>query len=168
MLELRGGERGRQTVRKTVVVWWCVCATTARAQWLPCLGDMQWTYVVLEPQGWHWRWGKTLLQGKCFPWSEAATDCTAASIDTSPVDRQTSRFTHKCKGRLIKCSLPTENPRTVNGNRTHASPHLKTGSFHQISLEEMHNHTCYSTLTCGCACSCNSTQLSRACEAREH
>ena len=63
------------------------------------------------------------------------------------------------KGRLTKCSLPTEIPQTVNGtgHAVFTPPLPKSGSFHQISLEEMHNHTCYSTRTCGCARSCNCT-----------
>lgn len=99
-------ERKRDAVKKTVTVGWRVCATSwrrARVRWLPCLGDMQGTYVVLEPLGWHWRWGKTVLQGKCFPCSEPATAYTAQLIDKSPVDLQMLRFTHKRKGQLTKC-----------------------------------------------------------------
>lgn len=43
----------------------------------------------------------------------------------------------------------------------HMSP-PKNGSFHQISLEEMHNHTGYSTCTCGCACSYKYTLLQQS------
>lgn len=101
-------EEGKEksAVRKTVTVGWCVCATgwcRPCACWLPCLGDMQGTYVVLEPLGWHWRWGKTVLQGKGFPWSEPATAYTARLIDKSPVDLQMLGFTHKRKGQLTKC-----------------------------------------------------------------
>lgn len=129
-------------VRKTATAGWRVCATSccrARACWLPCLGDMQGTYVVLEPLGWHWRWGKTVLQGKCFPRSQPATAYTAQLIDESPVDFRTLRFTHKRKGQLTKCyqlRFPWLN------TRLHMPPH-KTGSFHHISLEEIHNHMLY-------------------------
>lgn len=102
---LKKGKR-RDAVRRTATVGWRVCATgwcRACACWLPYLGDMQGTCVVLEPLGWHWRWGKTVLQGKCFPWSEPATAYTARLIDKSPVDLQMLRFTHKRKGQLTKC-----------------------------------------------------------------
>lgn len=98
--------RKRDAARKTATAGGRVRATSwrrARAYWLPCLGDMQGTYVVLEPLGWHWRWGKTVLQGKCFPWSEPATAYTAPLIDESPVDLPMLRFTHKRKGQLTKC-----------------------------------------------------------------
>lgn len=117
----------------------CDWLLESRACWLPCLGDMQGTYVVLEPLGWHWRWGKTGLQGKCFPWSQPATAYTARLIDESPVDLRMLRFTHKRKGQLTKCyqlRLPWLN------TRLHTLPH-KTRSFHHISLEEIHNHMLY-------------------------
>lgn len=114
---------------------WC----KARARWLPCLGDMQGTYVVLEPLGWHWRWGKTVLQAKCFPWSQPATVCTAQLIDKSPVDLQMLRFTHKRKGQLTKCYQLRF---TCLNIRRHMPP-PETGSFHHISLEEIHNHMLY-------------------------
>lgn len=56
--------------------------------WLvgPCLVDMKWTYVVFQPAGWHWRWEKTVLQGKCRPWRKPARTYMAQCIDKSLVD----------------------------------------------------------------------------------
>ena len=133
MLEFRGGEggrgEGREAARKTVAMWWCVCVISW-CRVLPCLGEMRRTYVLLEPRGWHWRWGKTELQGKCFPWSEAATVYTALSIDTSPVDPRTLGFTHKRKGRLTKRSLPTHS-QDCEENRTYAA--LKVDHFIRLA-----------------------------------
>lgn len=56
--------------------------------WLvgPCLVDMKRTYVVFQPAGWHWRWEKTVLQGKCHPCRKPARTYMAQCIDKSLVD----------------------------------------------------------------------------------